>query len=120
MARNVLGETLLPCSLEPLTGFFRDGCCNTSGQDQGMHTVCVVMTAEFLTYTKAQGNDLSTPRLEFEFPGLKEGNRWCLCMGRWLEALEANCAPPIVLEATHASVAEYVDRDLLHSYEATD
>ena len=101
-ARNVLGEPLEACSTRPLTGFFRDGCCNTSPQDVGSHTVCVVMTAEFLAFSKARGNDLSTPMPEFGFPGLKPGDRWCLCAPRWQEAFEAGQAPRVVLRATHA------------------
>jgi len=116
MAKNVLGGDLATCSADPKTGFFRDGCCNTSADDTGMHTVCAVMTVDFLTYTKGAGNDLSTPRPEFRFPGLKPGDRWCLCLGRWLEALEAGMAPPVVLEATHASVVEYVDLETLRAH----
>lgn len=117
MANNVLGGPLVTCSESPLTGFFRDGCCNTNGQDVSMHTICAVMTADFLVYTKAMGNDLSTPRPEYQFPGLTEGDHWCLCLGRWLEALEGNCAPPVVLEATHASVTEFVDITVLREHE---
>ena len=117
MAKNVLGDDLQPCSMNPKTGFFRDGCCNTSGDDRGMHTVCAVMTEEFLRYSRAMGNDLITPRPEFDFPGLKAGNRWCVCLGRWMEAREAGCAPPVVLDATHASVAEFVDLDVLMEHE---
>jgi uncharacterized protein (DUF2237 family) len=116
MAKNVLGGDLQSCSMNPKTGFFRDGCCNTSGDDRGMHTVCAVMTEEFLRYSRAMGNDLITPRPEFDFPGLREGNRWCVCLGRWMEAREAGCAPPVFLEATHASVAEFVDRDVLMAH----
>lgn len=117
MAKNVLGEELRPCSMDPKTGFFRDGCCHTSAEDVGMHTVCTVMTPEFLEFTRARGNDLSTPRPEFRFPGLKPGDRWCLCLGRWQEALEAGKAPPVVLEATHASVIEFVDLEILRGKE---
>jgi len=117
MAKNVLGDDLQPCSMNPKTGFFRDGCCNTSGDDRGMHTVCAVMTEEFLRYSRAMGNDLITPRPEFDFPGLKAGNRWCVCLGRWMEAREAGSAPPVVLDATHASVAEFVDLDVLMEHE---
>ncbi|MCW5574793.1 MAG: DUF2237 domain-containing protein, partial [Burkholderiales bacterium] len=99
-ARNVLGDKLQPCSERPLTGFFRDGCCNTSPEDAGVHTVCAVMTAEFLEFSKARGNDLSTPVPEFGFPGLKPGDRWCLCAPRWREALDAGRAPRVVLAAT--------------------
>ena len=116
MAKNVLGADLEPCSMNPITGFYRDGCCRASAEDLGMHTLCAVMTSEFLEFTRAAGNDLSTPRPEFDFPGLKPGDRWCLCLGRWLEALGAGKAPPVVLEATHASVVEFVDLDLLRGH----
>ena len=98
---NVLGGRLAPCSTEPLTGFFRDGCCNTGPEDQGRHTVCIIATAEFLALSKYLGNDLSTPRPEYRFAGLKPGDRWCLCAPRWKEALDAGAAPQVVLEATH-------------------
>lgn len=107
-ATNVLGTELLPCSTDPMTGFNRDGCCTTGGGDMGVHVVCAQMTAEFLAYTKAQGNDLSTPVPAFQFPGLKPGDRWCLCAARWQEALEAGVAPPVVLAATHAAAVEHV------------
>lgn len=107
-ASNVLGTPLEPCSTNPMTGFYRDGCCNTGAGDMGAHVVCAEMTAEFLAFTKAQGNDLSTPVPAFQFPGLKPGDRWCLCATRWQEALEAGVAPPVHLEATHASTLEYV------------
>jgi uncharacterized protein len=106
-ARNVMGEKLQPCSERPKTGFFRDGCCNTSPEDVGVHTVCVVMTAEFLEFSKARGNDLSTPMPEFGFPGLKSGDRWCLCAPRWREALDAGRAPQVVLAATHEASLEF-------------
>jgi hypothetical protein len=106
-ARNVLGEKLQPCSERPLTGFFRDGCCNTGPGDAGVHTVCVVATAEFLEFSKARGNDLSTPMPDFGFPGLKPGDRWCLCAPRWREALDAGCAPQVVLAATHEASLEF-------------
>jgi uncharacterized protein (DUF2237 family) len=99
--RNVLGDRLDVCSMEPKTGFFRDGCCNTNGEDVGSHTVCAVMTAAFLEFSKSRGNDLSTPLPRFGFPGLRPGDRWCLCAPRWQEALEAGCAPRVVLRATH-------------------
>jgi uncharacterized protein (DUF2237 family) len=99
-ARNVLGGPLGLCSSQPVTGFLRNGCCETTPEDVGSHTVCAVMTAEFLEYSKSVGNDLSTPRPEFGFPGLKPGDRWCLCAPRWQEALEANAAPRVVLRAT--------------------
>src|SRR5205085_713356 len=100
-ARNVLGDRLELCSLSPMTGFFRDGCCNTGEEDFGSHTVCAVMTATFLEFSKSRGNDLSTPIPQFGFPGLKPGDRWCLCAARWQEALEAGQAPRVVLRATH-------------------
>lgn len=100
-SRNVLGERLDGCSTQPVTGFFRDGCCDTSAEDVGSHTVCAVMTAEFLAYSRQAGNDLSTPVPAFGFPGLKPGDRWCLCAPRWQEALEAGKAPRVVLRATH-------------------
>lgn len=106
-ARNVLGEPLQACSERPLTGFFRDGCCNTSPEDAGVHTVCAVMTAEFLEFSKARGNDLSTPLPEFGFPGLQPGDRWCLCAPRWREALDAGRAPQVVLAATHEASLEF-------------
>jgi len=105
---NVLGEALLPCSDDPLTGFFRDGCCNTDATDLGSHTVCVRVTAEFLAFSREQGNDLSTPMPEFGFPGLKPGDQWCLCAARWQEALKAGRAPRVVLQATHAAALRIV------------
>lgn len=108
MARNVLGTELATCSLDPVTGFYRDGCCNTGAEDLGLHLVCAVMTAEFLKFSASRGNDLSTPRPEFGFPGLKPGDRWCLCAARWQEALEAGLAPPVFLEATHLWALEHV------------
>ncbi|HEX4260764.1 MAG TPA: DUF2237 domain-containing protein [Acetobacteraceae bacterium] len=110
-ARNVLGDVLAACSERPLTGFFRDGCCNTSAEDVGSHTVCAVMTEAFLAFSKAAGNDLSTPRPEFGFPGLAPGDRWCLCAPRWQEALEASRAPLVVLAATHEGALEYCALD---------
>ncbi|MEW5863946.1 MAG: DUF2237 domain-containing protein [Pseudomonadota bacterium] len=100
-ALNVLGEPLAPCSVRPMTGFYRDGCCNTGYDDVGIHTVCARMTKEFLEFSKSRGNDLSTPAPQFGFPGLKPGDQWCLCAGRWKEALDAGVAPPVVLAATH-------------------
>ena len=105
-ARNVLGEPLESCSTAPMTGFFRDGCCNTSREDRGSHTVCALVTEDFLAFSKARGNDLSTPMPDYGFPGLKPGDRWCLCAPRWREAFEAGKAPRVVLRATHeAAVA---------------
>ena len=112
---NIFGEPLKTCSGDPVTGFFRDGCCNTGEQDFGMHTVCAVMTDEFLAFSKEQGNDLSTPRPQWNFPGLKEGDRWCLCAGRWLEAWQAGRAPLVDLEATHEETLKIVPIDILIS-----
>ena len=106
-SRNVLGERLELCSIDPMTGFFRDGCCNTSREDAGSHTVCAVMTADFLAFSKSAGNDLSTPMPQFGFRGLKPGDRWCLCAPRWQEALEAGQAPRVVLRATHEGALAY-------------
>jgi uncharacterized protein (DUF2237 family) len=111
MARNILGEELQPCSMDPLTGFFRDGCCNTGAGDVGVHTVCVVVSNEFLEFSKSRGNDLSTPHPEHGFAGLNPGDRWCLCAARWQEALEAGVAPDVVLEATHMASLEWVSMD---------
>jgi len=102
-ARNVLGGPLMPCSFDPLTGWLRDGSCNTDARDVGLHTVCAVMTAAFLAFSKSRGNDLVTPRPQWGFPGLKPDDRWCLCAARWQEAFEAGCAPRVVLAATHAA-----------------
>ena len=115
-ARNVVGGQLETCCTSPMTGFYRDGKCNTGGGDFGAHVVCAQMTEEFLAFTKAQGNDLSTPVPAFEFPGLKAGDRWCLCASRWKEALDAGMAPPIVLAATHASALEYASLDELKQH----
>lgn len=106
--KNVFGEPLRPCCFEPRTGFYRDGFCNTGSDDQGVHTVCVEMTEEFLSFTKARGNDLSTPNDDIDFPGLKPGDRWCLCAVRYKEALDAGFAPPVVIAATHETTLEYV------------
>jgi hypothetical protein len=100
-ALNVFGQPLEPCGLDPLTGFYRDGCCNTGYDDPGMHVVCVRVTREFLAFSKKHGNDLTTPCPEAGFPGLRPGDQWCLCAGRWKEALDAGAAPPVVLAATH-------------------
>ncbi len=114
--QNVLGTTLVPCSTEPMTGFFRDGCCNTSEDDHGVHTVCCEVTAEFLAFSKDAGNDLSTPHRAFGFPGLQPGDRWCLCASRWVEAMEAGRAPRVVLESTHARTLEFVPLAVLQRY----
>jgi len=105
--RNVLGEPLEICSFKPMTGFYRDGCCNTGREDVGSHTVCVVATAAFLDFSKSRGNDLSTPVPNFGFPGLKPGDRWCLCAPRWQEAFEANQAPRVIWRATHEAALAY-------------
>ncbi|HEY3920331.1 MAG TPA: DUF2237 domain-containing protein [Stellaceae bacterium] len=115
-SRNVLGGTLENCSLKPMTGFFRSGCCDTSAEDIGSHTVCVVVTAEFLAFSKSRGNDLSTPMPAFGFPGLVPGDRWCLCAPRWQEALEANRAPRVVLRATHEAALAYCELADLKQY----
>ena len=115
-ARNVLGEELVPCSLDPVTGFFRNGCCETGPHDVGMHTVCAVMTAEFLAFSKKMGNDLSTPRPDLGFPGLKPGDRWCLCAPRWKEALDEGAAPKLVLESTHEETLAIVPLGVLKDY----
>ena len=109
MARNVLGDELATCGCEPMTGFYRTGCCDTGAEDMGVHTVCAVVTAEFLRFSAEAGNDLSTPRPEFGFAGLQPGDRWCLCASRWAEAHAAGVAPPVVLAATHARTLEWVD-----------
>ncbi|MDV7141977.1 DUF2237 domain-containing protein [Tropicimonas sp. TH_r6] len=113
---NIIGSDLLPCSNDPLTGFFRDGSCNTCDADQGSHTVCAVMTAEFLAYSKYVGNDLSTPRPEFRFLGLKPGDHWCLCAGRFLQAHDEGCAPKVDLLATHVRALEIVPLEVLYTH----
>ena len=116
MAKNVLGDELQPCSTHPLTGFYRTGCCDTGAEDVGLHVVCARVTEEFLAFSSARGNDLSTPHPEYGFPGLRPGDRWCLCASRWQEALEAGVAPPVVLEATHAAAIEWVNLDALRRH----
>ena len=113
---NVLGDRLVPCSMDPVTGFFRNGCCDTSAADRGSHTVCVVLTEEFLAFSKACGNDLSTPRPEFGFDGLKSGDQWCLCAARFLEAYEAGAAPRVKLISTHRRALEIVPLDHLREH----
>ncbi|WP_017998005.1 DUF2237 domain-containing protein [Paracoccus sp. N5] len=117
-ALNVLGGKLESCSTAPMTGFFRDGCCNTGPEDTGRHTVCVIVTAEFLALSKYLGNDLSTPRPEFRFPGLKPGDRWCLCAARFLQAAQEFAAPEVVLAATHARTLDIVPLALLQAHAA--
>lgn len=116
MAHNVLGTPLESCSLDPLTGFYRDGCCETGADDHGVHVVCARVTAEFLSFSAAAGNDLTTPRPEFGFAGLKPGDQWCLCASRWAEALDAGVAPPVVLEATHARALEWCSLNDLRAH----
>ena len=107
-SKNVLGELLQPCSMNPRTGFFRSGCCETGENDYGSHTVCVRVTEAFLLFSSKEGNDLSTPRPELQFPGLKAGDQWCVCAGRWKEAAEAGCAPPVLLDATNEKALDVV------------
>jgi uncharacterized protein len=107
-AKNVLGTALVPCSYDPLTGYYRDGCCNTDEHDHGSHVVCARVTQAFLAFSRQRGNDLSTPRPEYRFKGLKPGDRWCLCALRWKEAFDAGVAPPVVLECTHIKALDFV------------
>jgi uncharacterized protein (DUF2237 family) len=113
---NVLGEPLIACSSDPLTGYFRNGACDTCDQDKGSHTVCAVMTAEFLAYSKYVGNDLSTPKPEWGFPGLNPGDQWCLCAARFLQAHDEGCAPQVSLKATHARALDIVPLEILRRY----
>ena len=117
--KNVLGRPLETCSIEPMTGFFRDGCCKSSPNDGGLHIVCAFMTREFLIFSRSKGNDLITPRPEHGFPGLKPGDRWCLCAQRWLEAAKAQAAPPVFLEGTHESVLKHIPMETLLDYALT-
>ncbi len=119
VARSVLGTELVPCSYDPLTGYFRDGCCHTDMHDLGSHVVCAIMTDEFLEFSRSRGNDLSTPRPEYRFAGLEDGDRWCLCALRWKEALAAGVAPAVVLECTHARALEFVTLEQLQEYAFT-
>lgn len=114
--RNVLGGTLVACSMKPRTGFFRDGCCNTGAADQGLHLICAQMTREFLEFARRQGNDLITPMPQFEFPGLKPGDRWCVCAGTWRQAFEAGIAPPVVLESTHEEALAVIPLEALRAH----
>jgi hypothetical protein len=120
MAKNVLGTDLVPCSMKPLTGWFRNGCCDTGPGDLGMHIVCCEVNAAFLEFSRARGNDLSTPMPQYGFPGLKPGDRWCLCASRWVEALEAGIAPRVVLASTHMSALEYADLEDLKRHAIDD
>tara|TARA_B100001094_G_C18126909_1_gene770016 strand:+ start:876 stop:1244 length:369 start_codon:yes stop_codon:yes gene_type:complete len=115
--KNVLGSELEVCGLDPKTGFFRDGCCNTNQLDVGSHTVCVKVTEDFLTFSKGKGNDLSTPRPEFSFKGLKAGDSWCLCAARWLEAEVAGCAPKVKMLSTNIKALEIIDLSTLKQYQ---
>lgn len=115
-AKNVLGTTLQSCSTDPVTGFYRTGCCETGPDDLGLHLVCAVMSSDFLEFSRLAGNDLSTPVPEYGFPGLSPGDRWCLCVQRWKEALDAGAAPQVVLEATHMSSLEFVSLEELQTY----
>lgn len=117
---NILGSSLQECSTNPMTGFYRNGCCHTGPQDSGRHLVCAVMTQEFLEFTRSRGNDLSTPIPQYRFPGLKPGDKWCLCVLRWKEAYEAGFAPPIILEATHQAALKYVPFDILLEFKLTE
>jgi len=114
--RNVLGGPLRACSYDPVTGYFRDGCCRTRRDDTGLHVVCVRLTADFLAFSKEIGNDLSTPRPEWRFPGLKPGQRWCLCATRWLEAWKAGMAPPVSLEGTHERALDVIPLEVLQAF----
>ncbi len=116
MARNILGTELIECSLDPMTGFYRNGKCDTCGDDAGQHSICAQMTEPFLEFSASLGNDLMTPMPDYQFPGLKAGDFWCICLGRWIEAHEAGVAPKIKLEATHASVSEFVDMETLKDF----
>lgn len=113
---NVLGGPLQPCSTDPLTGFYRNGCCDTGPEDRGRHTVCIIATEEFLAMSKYLGNDLSTPHPEFQFPGLKPGDRWCLCATRFLQVAQEHAAPKVVLEATHRRAADIIPMELLRAH----
>jgi uncharacterized protein len=117
--RNVLGTPLQACSFDPLTGYFRDGCCNTAAQDTGTHVICARVTADFLAFSATRGNDLMTPRPDYRFPGLKPGDRWCLCALRWKEAFDAGVAPPVVLEATQERALAFVGLEALLAHEWT-
>ena len=113
---NIHGRPLELCSQDPLTGFFRNGCCDTDNHDRGLHTVCVILTDEFLKFSLEVGNDLSTPRPEFDFPGLKPGQKWCLCANRWLEAYESGVAPPIITESTNINTLDIIDFETIALY----
>lgn len=116
MARNIIGTELQSCSTSPLTGFYRTGCCDTGAEDAGVHTVCTQVTAEFLSFSRENGNDLSTPMPQYGFAGLQPGDRWCVCATRWRDAFDAGVAPPVVLEATHVATLEWVDEAALRAH----
>ncbi len=116
LALNVFGQPLVPCSFDPLTGFFRDGCCKTNEEDSGSHLVCAVVSEEFLQFSLHQGNDLITPRPEYGFSGLVPGDQWCLCIARWIEAYDAQCAPRLKIESTHIKALESVSLEILEQY----
>lgn len=120
MAKNVFGERLITCSENPLTGFFRTGCCETDEQDAGTHTVCAVMTEKFLSFSQKMGNDLTTPRPELEFAGLRPNDRWCLCANRWMQAYKAGVAPLLLLEATHEKTLEFIPLEELVKFAYTN
>jgi hypothetical protein len=120
VALNVLGQPLVPCSFEPLTGFFRDGCCKTDEEDAGSHLVCAIVSDAFLQFSLAKGNDLLTARQEYQFPGLVAGDQWCLCVKRWVEAFQANCAPMIKLESTNIKALEIIPLKILEQYSNKD
>jgi uncharacterized protein (DUF2237 family) len=115
--KNVFGAEIQVCNTSPMTGYYRNGCCDTGSGDGGLHIICAELTDEFLEFTKSNGNDLCTPVPEYGFPGLKAGDRWCLCASRWREAMEAGCAPPIVLEATHETALDVVPLNILQKFE---
>jgi uncharacterized protein (DUF2237 family) len=120
VALNVLGQPLVPCSFEPLTGFFRDGCCKTNEEDSGSHLVCAIVSDAFLQFSLEKGNDLITARPDYQFPGLVAGDQWCLCLNRWIEAFQANCAPMIKLESTNIKALEIVPLNILKQYSNKD
>ena len=116
MNKNIFGEPLITCSTNPMTGYFRDGSCRTISEDTGTHTVCAVMTDEFLRFSASRGNDLITPAPHYQFPGLKPGDKWCLCASRWVEAYEVGLAPKIILEATHIKTLDFISLQILENY----
>ena len=117
VTRNVFGEPIVPCSFDPLTGFFRDGCCKSNDDDAGAHVVCAIVTPEFLEFSIQRGNDLSTPQPQWGFPGLRAGDQWCVCALRWMEAAAAGIAPPVVLESTNAKALEMIPLEVLQRFD---